>query len=74
MDSIHYAYSIQLTYSIYIAYQCLHIVIVLYFTGEFQKAEKICLAYTQRSDVERYREKQEEEANGSNQIQVLLSA
>ena len=56
MDSIHYAYSIQLTYSIYIlvfiTYQCLHIVIVLYFTGEFQKAEKICLAYTQRSDVE----------------------
>ena len=44
IDSIHYAYSI------YITYQCLHIVIVLYFTGEFQKAEKICLAYSQKSD------------------------
>ena len=54
MDSIHYAYSIQLIYSIYIyiTYQCLHIVIVLYFTGEFQKAEKICLGYTQKSNVE----------------------
>ena len=51
-EQLWIAYTMQLTYSIYITYQCLHIVIVLYFTGEFQKAEKICLAYTQKSDVE----------------------
>ena len=41
-------------------YQCLHIVIVLHFTGKFQKAEKICLAYrisyTQKSDAEMSRD------------------
>lgn len=49
--TMHTVYNLHIVY-IYIIYQCLHIVIVLYFTGEFQKAEKICLAYTQKSDVE----------------------
>ena len=42
MDSIHHAYSIQLTYIVYILpYQCLQIVIVLYFTCEFQKLKNV---------------------------------
>ena len=49
--TMHTVYNLHIVYIYYLP-MFAYIVIVLYFTGEFQKAEKICLAYTQRSDVE----------------------